>query len=144
MFKAGDLVLVERKRKKKGVNPKLETKFEGPFEIREAYGNGTYKVATKGTVNECRLKLFTPCPDAQGQPSIPESVPTSTSQTTVVHGNDLSVAVTPETNPEDNHTQENSSHDSTIVAHPPIVMPDAGRTHRVRKKPAYLQDFVLD
>ena len=63
----GDVVLVGRKHKKKGVNPKLQSKFEGPFVIKKAFSNGTYKVMGRGTVNECRLKLFEPCPDPEGQ-----------------------------------------------------------------------------
>lgn len=67
LFKKGDLILIENKRR--GIHLKVQPKFAGPFLVKTVYDNGTYKIATQGTVNECRLKLFTPCANAAGQPA---------------------------------------------------------------------------
>ena len=70
-FKPGDLVLIQSKRRRKGLNPKLQPKFEGPFSVQEVFGNGTCRVNRRGTVNASRLKLFSPCSALAGQPTLP-------------------------------------------------------------------------
>ena len=62
----GDLVLVQSKRRRKGIHQKLLPKFNRPF-IVKVFDNGTFKVAGQGTINECRLKLFTLASDPAGQ-----------------------------------------------------------------------------
>ena len=66
----GDLVWLEKKRRQKGGNPKLQPKFVGPYEVIEVYSNHTYGMERSGQVslqNECKLKLFKPCSEAAGQ-----------------------------------------------------------------------------
>ena len=72
IFQPDDLLYVERERKKKGVNPKLQNKFDGLFLVKKAFGNETYRVENRGTLNGCGLKLFEPCSKAAGKPREPE------------------------------------------------------------------------
>ena len=44
LFKKGDLVWLENKRRKKGENPKLQPKYVGPYEVKEARLNHTYLI----------------------------------------------------------------------------------------------------
>ena len=130
LFRVGELVLIERKRKKKGVNPKLQTKFEGPFEIKKVFSNGTYKVSSRGTVNECRLKLFVPCSDDRGQP-IPD-VPTR----------DL-VDEEPDLHHRHYYTSDedsSNSADAGISRSPPHA---TGRVGRERRPPAHLSEYIV-
>lgn len=39
----------------------------GPFVVKKVFGNGTYKVQGRGTVHECRLKLFITSDDPRAQ-----------------------------------------------------------------------------
>ena len=66
LFGVGDLVLLEKCRRKKGDNSKFQSKFIGPCELNESYPNHTYKIkrqAQSSIQNECRLKLYHPCPE---------------------------------------------------------------------------------
>jgi hypothetical protein len=62
MFETGELVLLY-KSKIKGHN-KLEERWKGPYRIREALGNGAYRLETidqkvlKALINRDRLKLY--------------------------------------------------------------------------------------
>ena len=118
-----------QRKHKKGVNPKLQPKFDGPFVVKKAFGNGTYKVEGRGTVNESRLKLFTPCSDHQGQPK--EQFQEST-------GEELDTGVEVEFDkslsspfiPVDGEDQEQQATTS-------------GRPARQKSRPAYLRDYVV-
>ena len=70
IYVVGDLVWLENRRRRKGENPKLQSKYVGPYQIVEAYDNHTYLIqqgATTSVQSEKRLKLFKPCPDPAGQ-----------------------------------------------------------------------------
>ena len=70
LFKVGNLVLLENRRRRKGDNPKLQSKFVGPYEVTQCYNNYTYEIERQGHVsvqNECRLKLYQPCSEESGQ-----------------------------------------------------------------------------
>ena len=59
MYDVGEEVLVDSRRRKKGVNPKLQPQFAGPFKVVEVYPNHTYRLADyKSIVNESRLKKY--------------------------------------------------------------------------------------
>lgn len=143
LFKPSDLVLVERKRKKKGVNPKLQSKFEGPFTVMKAFDNGTYKVQGRGTVNESRLKLFTPCPDVEGQPNQPMASPAEMS------GLQLDRSLDQWTQFSDGPHQEGLVELPDQDTFPPEESPvdqqpvdSSTRTGRIRRPPGYLRDYV--
>lgn len=53
-------------KERNAILPKLQPKFAGSFPWL-VYDNGTYKIAIRGPVNECRLKLLTPCANVAGQ-----------------------------------------------------------------------------
>ena len=54
-----DFCIVDSRRKRKGVSPKLESNWVGPFEVLTAYPNKTYRLKDyKDVVNESRLKLY--------------------------------------------------------------------------------------
>ena len=127
LFKPGELVLVQRKRKKKGVNPKLLPKFEGPFFIRKSFNNGTYKIDGRGVVNECRLKLFVPCADADGRQT------PHLGQTT--HQSILEYTDEP-----DNRSVHSDLAGDPVVPEP--VLP-TGRLGRTRRRPRHLFDYTL-
>jgi hypothetical protein len=141
-FKPGDLVLVARKHKKKGVNPKLQSKFEGPFVISEAFGNGTYKVTGRGTVNECRLKLFTPCPDPEGQPDVPvpsdEAGLGSGAEDEPDRGSVLSDAA-----PDGSVSSDRGPSPSSEGDPRPQTVRPSGRPGRTRNLPARFNDYVV-
>ena len=70
LFKSGDLVWLENKRRKKGENPKLQPKYVGPYEGKECRPNHTYLINRSqqdSWQNEGRLKLFRPCREPAGQ-----------------------------------------------------------------------------
>ena len=70
LFKEGDLVLLENKRRRKGENPKLQAKFVGPYTIIKAFANHTYEIEKQGqrsVQSERRLKIYIPCTEATGQ-----------------------------------------------------------------------------
>ena len=142
LFKPGDLVLVARKQKKKGVNPKLQSKFEGPFVISEAFGNGTYKVTGRGTVNECRLKLFTPCPDPEGQPDVPvpsdEAGLGSGAEDEPDRGSVLSDAA-----PDGSVSSDRGPSPSSEGDPRPQTVRPSGRPGRTRNLPARFNDYVV-
>jgi hypothetical protein len=146
MFQPGDLVLVGRKQKKKGVNPKLQTKFEGPFVIKKAYGNGTYKVEGRGTVNECRLKLFTPCPDPQGQPHQPDQqecdVGTGPGLGDESDRWSMLSGVAPDdiVQPDQGSNLSTESRQNLSIGQPDLP---AGRLGRARFKPRRFDDYLL-
>lgn len=132
LFQAGDPVLVSRKRRKKGDNPKLQARFEGPFVIQKAFDNGTYKIGGRGVVHECRLKLFTPCPDSPGQPTprvAEDMTPTSPPvETAPIVGQEENPSV-----------QGFEVEESSVPEHE--LRP--GRFGRRRKRPARLDDFEI-
>ena len=62
LFKPGDFVWLENRRRRKGVNPKLQPKFVGPYEVLQAFDNHTYKIGRQGqesVQSEMRLKKYT-------------------------------------------------------------------------------------
>ena len=70
LFAKGDMVWIENKRREKGENPKLQSKFIGPYHVLEAWRGHTYKLERLGqtsTQHESRLKPYRPCPEATGQ-----------------------------------------------------------------------------
>ena len=61
LFLPGDQVLLEKRRRRKGENPKLQSKFVEPYQVIEAFPNHTYAITGKGQhsiQNESRLMLF--------------------------------------------------------------------------------------
>lgn len=44
LFRPGDLVLMQNKRRRRGVSAKLLPKYVGPFTVKEAYDNHTYEI----------------------------------------------------------------------------------------------------
>ena len=63
LFAPGDKVWLENKRRRKGVNPKLQAKFVGPYEVLQAFPNHTYRIARQGqesVQSEQRLKRYSP------------------------------------------------------------------------------------
>jgi hypothetical protein len=144
MFQVGDLVLVGRKRKKKGVNPKLQPKFEGPFLIKRAFENGTYKVEGRGMVNECRLKLFQPCPDLQGQPRPPDQNVDDDGAGPGLEAEPDRWSVFSDAAPDGESVELDRSNQSCHedqLAGPPDIPP--GRLGRVRRRPSRFEDFVV-
>ena len=70
LYKVGDDVLLQSKRKRKGRSNKLQTKFCGPYMITESWNNHTYQVEKNGQVSvqhESRLKLHKISQHASGQ-----------------------------------------------------------------------------
>ena len=141
LFSPGELVLVERKRRRRGVNPKLQPKFEGPFMVKKAFGNGTYKIQGRGTVNECRLKLLHRCPDVEGQPNQP-AVPAEDEP-----GRELEREL--DLSPSADGVQEDPPIEiSQYVPYPLACSHDYepanpnGRPRRNRREPLHLQDYV--
>ena len=142
LFKEGDLVLVTQKRRRKGINPKLQPKFDGPFVVQRSFNNGTYKLEGKGVINECRLKLFTPCPDRDGQLVEPSR--------RAVDSQDCD-------NDQDNVDEQPLVSDHTTDCPDPVVhwnpQPDPpsdsspdlppGRFQRARRQPMRLKDYVV-
>ena len=62
LFKPGDFVWLENRRRRKGVNPKLQAKFIGPYEVLQSFDNHTYRIGRQGQEsiqNERRLKRYT-------------------------------------------------------------------------------------
>ena len=59
LFIEGDLVLMDNRTRRKGVNPKLQPTFTGPYLVERSYPNRTYRLKDiKSPVNESRLKFF--------------------------------------------------------------------------------------
>ena len=136
LFKKGDFVLVENKRKKKGVHPKLQPKFAGPFPVRKVFSNGTYKIANKGTINECRLKLFTPCANKAGQPDRPEPEDEVRMEyQSLVEPDEW--AASSDVGPEEQLVEIDDIHSPGIQIDR-SYNEATGRTKRVRKLPSYL------
>jgi transposase InsO family protein len=70
LFKDGDLVWLENRRRRRGENPKLAPKFLGPFLVVAAYDNHTYRISRQGQESvqgERRLKLFRPGREPRGR-----------------------------------------------------------------------------
>ena len=70
LFTKGDWVLLINKRRRKGQNPKLQSKFVGPYKVIDCYPSHTYKIERHGQASiqsEKRLKLYTPCQTPEGQ-----------------------------------------------------------------------------
>ena len=70
LFQPGDLVWLENRRRRKGENPKLTSKYVGPYTIVDSRPNHTYlinKDRQESWQNECRLKLFRPCEHPSGK-----------------------------------------------------------------------------
>ena len=62
LFRPGDFVWLENKRRRREVNPKLQPKFVGPYEVLQAFDNHTYKIGRQGqesNQSEMRLKKYT-------------------------------------------------------------------------------------
>ena len=141
LFKEGDLVLVEKKHKKKGFNPKLQPKFEGPFLIKKVFTNGTYKVSGRGVVNECRLKLFTPCPDTDGQPV--EAVDPEVGPDPGLPNIGLNPVPPTELDTETPTMSETPSADDSIRVDvsiqpdSPVVVPEGRNKRRIRRPPRF-------
>ena len=81
LFATGDKVWLENKRRRPGVNPKLQSRFIGPYEVRATYPNHTYLLGhgeQQMVVNEQRLKRYQAGQEAnQEAPALLESQPTS-------------------------------------------------------------------
>ena len=63
LFKPGDQVWLENKRRRKGTNPKLQPRFVGPYEVLQAMENHTYRISRQGqesVQSEQRLKRYHP------------------------------------------------------------------------------------
>ena len=70
LFKPGDRVWMLNKRRKKGVKPKLQIKFVGPYKVVQSYPNHSYRIELNGqesVQHESRLKIFRPCTERRGQ-----------------------------------------------------------------------------
>ena len=70
LFSPGDWVWMQSKRKRKGQCTKLQVKFVGPYQVKEAFRNHTYKLTRDGqeTIqNEGRLKAYIPSQGPEGQ-----------------------------------------------------------------------------
>ena len=70
LFSPGDMVWLENRRRRKGENPKLQAKFQGPYTVVKSWNNHTYQLERQGQTsiqNECRLKAFRPCPEEVGR-----------------------------------------------------------------------------
>ena len=77
LYEVGDYVLLENRRRRKGQNPKLQTKWVGPYYVAERFPNHTYLLEMNGTTTlqaECRLKRYRVGTDPITQaPIIPEA-----------------------------------------------------------------------
>ena len=59
LYKVGNLVLVDSRQRRKGINPKLQPQFVGSFRISKAYCNHTYRLdGYRSLVSQSRLKLY--------------------------------------------------------------------------------------
>ena len=59
LFKVGDLVLVDSRQRKKGLNPKLQAQSVVPYQISKACCNHTYRLdGYQSLVSQSRLKLY--------------------------------------------------------------------------------------
>ena len=61
LFAPGEYVWLENKRRRKGINPKLQDKFVGPYEVLRSFPNHTYKISRqrqRSTQDEQRLKKY--------------------------------------------------------------------------------------
>jgi transposase InsO family protein len=61
LFTKGDWVWLENRRRKVGTNPKLQARFVGPYEVKQAFENHTYLIERQGQLsvqNERRLKRY--------------------------------------------------------------------------------------
>ena len=70
LFATEDLVWLENRRRRKGDNSKLQPKFVGPYKVVKVFDNHTYLIDRQGqdsVQNECRLKLYHPCPEEAGK-----------------------------------------------------------------------------
>ena len=70
LFSPGDMVWLENRRRRKGENPKLQAKFQGPYTVTRSWPNHTYQIERSGQTsiqNECRLKAYRPCPEEVGR-----------------------------------------------------------------------------
>ena len=82
LFMVGDLVWLKSFHKKKGVNPKLSPKYQGPYEIVEVLAYHTYRVRRDGKdsiQHEGRIKLHVEGTD----PTKPQDFPASTVTNTI-------------------------------------------------------------
>ena len=69
LFRQGDLVWLENRRKRKWENPKL-TPNVGPYTIINSWLNHTYLIRRcqqEPWQNECRMKLYRPCDNPSGK-----------------------------------------------------------------------------
>ena len=59
LYQISDLVLVDSRQRRKGINPKLQPQFVGPFRVSKAYCNHTYRLdGYRSLVSQSRLKLY--------------------------------------------------------------------------------------
>ena len=68
-FSPGDMVWLENRHRRKGENPKLQAKFQGPYTVVRSWANHPYQIERSGQTsvqNECRLKAYRPCPEEVG------------------------------------------------------------------------------
>jgi hypothetical protein len=78
LYKVGDQVLLQSKRKRKGRSTKLQPKFCGPYLITKTWNNHTYQIEKNGQVSvqhESRLKPYRISQHASGQaPAVLEPI----------------------------------------------------------------------
>ena len=48
LFSPGDMVWLENRRRRKGENPKLQAKFQGPYTVIRSWSNHTYQIERSG------------------------------------------------------------------------------------------------
>ena len=84
LFSPGNMVWLKNRRRRKGENPKLQAKFQGPYTVLKSWPNHTYQIERYGQTsiqNECRLKAYRPCPEEVGRAPVtlePKAVATHT------------------------------------------------------------------
>ena len=70
LFKAGDLVWMPRRRRRKGENSKLSAKRVGPYRVIQSFPNHTYTIERRGqrsVQSEHRLRAYKPCSNYHGK-----------------------------------------------------------------------------
>ena len=83
-FTTGDRVWMENRRRRPGVNPKLQSRFVGPYHVLKAYDNHTYLLGhgdQQLVVNEQRLKRY-----QAGQEPVYEAPVTGNQQPVTLRG----------------------------------------------------------
>lgn len=159
-FQPGDLVLVRRRRTKKGIPRKFQPNFIGPFEIRRRLGHGSVEVGdlacnrTPGrhrifTAAAGQLKRFYPpetLEEEEGDPGADvdgdwEDVSSEESEgEEPVLDRDVPVPETPDGRPDDAAALDQNGEQPQ----PPAgTETPEGRPRRARRLPAALRDYVV-